>query len=106
MPFAYSLKRTVLAGFLGTAFVLAGTPSFAYAMVGDVPSMPAVEHHDPLPGNGIGGPPDMGGGGSSGSGLPPATPEPTTLVSGLLGFGLMGAYVVVCRGSALGERGV
>jgi len=80
-------------------------------MVGDVPVMPAVEGPDPTTGTSTGtgtiagGAPGGGGTISSGSGSPPATPEPTGLLSGLLGFGLLGAYRMIRRATTPGERG-
>jgi hypothetical protein len=62
-------------------------------LVGDVPAMPQTGIFDP----GISGLPGHGGGSTSGgSTSPSATPEPTTLLSALLGAGLMGFYLI-CR---------
>jgi len=75
-------------------------------IVGDVPGMPQMEGPDPV--SVITGLTDTGGSQSSGSGSPsaPATPEPTALLSGLLGFGFLGAFVLVRWGTTLGDRGV
>jgi len=98
MPFAFSMKRIVLAVIVGAAVELTGMPPYAYAIVGDVPAMPPVEHPNSVTGNGVLA--DMTGGSLTGSGSPPATTEPPALLSGLLGLGLIGAYELICRGIA------
>jgi hypothetical protein len=93
-----SMKRIVLTAILGTAAALAGLPSCAQAMVGDVPSMPTLEQTTTTTSGG--GLPDTFNviPPGSGPGSPPSsTPEPPALLSGLLGIGLLGAYVVICR---------
>ena len=96
MAMPFSMKRIVLAAILGTAVTLAGMPSCARAMVGDVPSMPTVEQTTTVTSGG--GSTDTSSGTPPGSGSPPSsTPEPSALLSGLLGIGLLAAYLTVCR---------
>jgi hypothetical protein len=84
-----------------------GNPAAAMAalilLVGDVPGMPQTDSSDPMSITGL---TNTGGGSSSGGGgpgSPPDTPEPTALLSGLLGFGLTGAYAF-CRRRPAGQR--
>ncbi len=91
MPLAY-FRHFMLAAGLSVLVVLAGTPSFAQAMVGSVPGMPTMDPNDPGPGPTGGGPPPSGD-----TPPPSATPEPSALFTGMLGFGLFGAYLIVCR---------
>jgi hypothetical protein len=90
-------QRFALVAVITVAIVLIGRPSCAQAMVGDVPGMPSMESGGSDPGGGPGGS-SGGGGGGSGSPPPSSTPEPTTLLSGLMGFGLVGAFVAKKRG--------
>ena len=95
----FSMKRIVLAAVLGAAAALAGMPSRASAMVGDIPSMPTTEQTTTVTSGG--GSPGTSSGTPPGSGSPPSsTPEPTALLSGLLGIGLMAAYVGICRAAS------
>jgi hypothetical protein len=96
MAMPFSMKRIVLAAILGTAATLAGMPSCARAMVGDVPSMPTLEQTTTVT---SGGSTDTSGGTSPGSGSPPptSTPEPSAFLSGLLGIGLLAAYLTIYR---------
>lgn len=105
MRFAFSPKRIVLVLILVATAELVLMPSCAFAMVGDVPSMPQVEqtNQGTSGGNTSGGTSSSSPGGTSGStstgsGSPATTPEPSALLSGLLGLGLLCAYEAICRG--------
>jgi hypothetical protein len=101
MPVAYSWKRCLIPVLAAVIVALIGMPTRVYALVGDVPAMPKSESSDPGSMNGSS---TTGGGSSSGdpssgggSTSPPAAPEPTALLTGLLGCGLTGAYALYRR---------
>jgi hypothetical protein len=89
------LSRFARAAALSIAVGLA--PSFAYAMVGEIPAMPAQEQSGGgssanSGGSGSSGSTGSSPGSSSGSPTPSATCEPSALLSGLLGLGTLGGW--------------
>jgi PEP-CTERM motif len=100
MRFAFFPKQLVRVVILSAAAELVVWTSCARAMVGDVPAMPQTEQTTSVTGGGGSSGGSSGGttgSTSTGSGSPATTPEPSALLSALLGLGLLGAYRARCR---------
>jgi hypothetical protein len=98
VPVRFTFSRFALIAGVSVAIALSCLPSCAQALVGDVPGMPKMESGGGNDPGGSGGSSGGGGGSQSpGSPTPSSTPEPTTLLSGLLGLGVVGAFVAKKR---------